>query len=406
MSDANMVIAGAGKAGARAVVGLREHGWTGPIILVGEEALAPYDRPPLSKSAISEEAEPEPVYLLDEEMLKSLDATWRSNAAATRINREVKTITLANGEVIAYQKLLIATGAKPRKLSIAGAERAIMLRDFSDTLRLRREFTPGRHVAIIGGGFIGLELASTARKRGCEVAVIEMQPRVLMRGVPQVISDVVASRHQEAGVHLFTGVSIDRIDSDAVVLADGQRVRAEIVIAGIGAAPEITLGKDAGLAIKNGIAVDSYLRTSDPDIYASGDCCSFPHPVFGGQRMRLEAWRSAQDQAAVAAENMVGGNRVYNAIPWFWSDQYELTLQIAGMPSEGTQTVTRIVKDGAFIVFHLNGDGVLVGASGIGPGNTIARDVRLSEMLIAKRAAPDPAALADITVQLKALLKG
>jgi 3-phenylpropionate/trans-cinnamate dioxygenase ferredoxin reductase subunit len=406
VTERAMVIVGAGKAGARAVVGLREHGWTGPIVLIGDETRAPYDRPPLSKAAITDEAEPEPVYLLDEGMLKSLKADWRGGSAAASIDRANKVVTLANGEAIPYDKLLIATGAKARRLSIRGAQRVLLLRDFPDAEKLRREFTPGRNIAIIGGGFIGLELAASANKRGCNVAVIEMQPRVLMRGVPQVISDVVTARHHAAGVTIHTSAGIDDINGEAVVLSDGRKIPADIVIAGIGAAPEVALAKEAGLAMDNGIACDDRMQTSDPDIYASGDCCSFPHPVFGGRRMRLEAWRSAQDQAAVAAENMLGGNKRFEAVPWFWSDQYELTLQIAGDPSEGTRTVTRIVKDGAFIVFHLRDDGTLAGASGIGPGNSIARDIRLAEMLIGKRATPDPAALADATVQMKALLKG
>lgn len=400
-----MVIVGAGKAGARAVVGLREHGWTDSITLIGDEALPPYDRPPLSKASILEEAEPEPVLLLDPSMLTSLKTDWIGGNGAQSIDRPNKTVVLQDGSRIGYQKLLLATGAKARRLSLPGAERATTLRDFGDTQRLRREFTPGRRVAIIGAGFIGLELAASSRKRGCEVTVLEMQPRILMRGVPQMIAEVVASRHAVAGVAILTGVSVDHIEDDCVVLGDGRRIAADVVVAGIGAAPEITLGKQAGLVIDNGIACDDHMRTSDPDIYASGDCCSFPHAIYGNRRLRMEAWRSAQDQAAVAAENMLGGDRVFEAIPWFWSDQYELSLQIAGLPDEGPATVTRHIKEGAFIVFHLRENGEIVGASGIGPGNSVARDIRLSEMLMAKGARPDRAALADPAFALKSLLK-
>lgn len=400
-----MVIVGAGKAGARAVIGLREHGWQGAITLIGEETLPPYDRPPLSKASIAEEAEPTPVLLLDEETITSLGATWIGGAEAVAIDRASKQVRLADGRAIAYRKLLIATGAKPRPLSCVGAERAMLLRDFADTLSLRAAFLPGATVAIIGGGFIGLELAATATKRGANVTVIEALPRVLMRGVTEEIAAVVTARHTEAGVTILVDSKVAHISSDAVLLSDGRRIPADVVVAGIGAFPAHALAERAGLRIDNGIACDAMLRTSDPDIYASGDCCSFPHAVFGGKRMRLEAWRSAQDQAAVAAENMVGGNRAYEAVPWFWSDQYELTLQIAGEPSIGASLVKRPLKDGAFILCHLDGEGVLVGASGIGPGNAIARDIRLCELLIGKRAKPDRAALADPMFQLRTLLK-
>jgi 3-phenylpropionate/trans-cinnamate dioxygenase ferredoxin reductase subunit len=399
-----MVIIGGGKAGARAVVGLREHGWTGRIVLVSDEQLAPYDRPPLSKASILQEEEPEPVYLLDEGMMASLKVDRIAGVAATAIDRQRKLVGLADGQSIAYEKLLIATGAKARRLSMPGGERAITLRDFADTLRLREVFAPGRRIGIVGAGFIGLELAASASKRGCQVAVVEMQPRILMRGVPEIIAETVARRHAAAGVAVHTSASIERIEADSIWLKDGRRIEADVLIAGIGAVPEIRLGEAAGLAMDNGIACDARMRTSDPDIYAAGDCCSFPHPVFGNQRMRLEAWRSAQDQAAVAAQNMLGGNKDFEAIPWFWSDQYELSLQIAGMPSLGTRDVTRKVKEGAFIVFHLDDHGTLVGASGIGPGNSIARDVRLAEMLMARKAKPDPVKLADVNFQIKAML--
>ncbi len=401
-----MVIVGSGKAAARAVVGLREHGWKGSITLVGEENHLPYDLPPLSKAAISSAEEPQPTLLLDESMLGSLGVERISGIAATAIDRAAKSVTLADGRRIPYAKLLVATGAKARKLNIPGGENARTLRSFEDSAALRAAFTPGRKIAIIGAGFIGLELASSASKRGCAVTVIEAQPRILMRGVPQEISEVVAARHQAADVTILTGVNIDRVEKDGVVLVGGRKIAADVVVAGIGAVPEVSLAQAAGLAIDNGIACNALLQTSDPDIFAAGDCCSFPHGIFDNRRLRLEAWRSAQDQGAVAAENMLGGGKAHEAIPWFWSDQFELTLQIAGVPSDGTSSVRRQVKEDAFILFHLDANGVLVGASGIGPGNSIARDIRLAEMLIAKRAAPTPAQLADPAFQLKALLRG
>ena len=171
------------------------------------------------------------------------------------------------------------------------------------------------------------------------MTLVEAQPRILMRGVPEEIARVVHARHVEAGVTMEVGTALKAVETDGVRLADGRKVKAEIVVAGIGAAPEIALAQTAGLAIENGIACDATLRTSDPDIYAAGDCCSFPHGLFGDKRMRLEAWRNATDQANVATENMLGGSKPYMAVPWFWSDQYDLSLQIAGNPAEGAETV-------------------------------------------------------------------
>ncbi len=405
MTDASMVIVGGGKAGARAAIAFRENAWKGPVTLISDEALAPYDRPPLSKAAIMEEAEPQPTYLLDEGMMASLEVNFLRGNAATAIDRKAKTVVLADGKKIPYDRLLIATGAEPRRLSQAGAERALLLRDLADSIRIRSEFISGKSVAIIGGGFIGLELAASAAKRGCRVTVIEAQPRVLMRGVPPEIARRIAARHAEAGVAILTSASIAHISADTIVLSDGREIAAEVIIAGIGAAPRIKLAEQAGLALDNGIACNTYLQTSDPHIFAVGDCCSFPHPIFGNERLRLEAWRNASDQASVAVENMLGGQRPYEAVPWFWTDQYELNLQIAGLPQRGISIVERVPKEGALILCHLDGDGRLVGASGIGPGNSIARDIRLLEMLIGKRAVPDPAALADPSFQLKSLLK-
>lgn len=406
MSEAGMVIVGGGMAGARAIVSLRANGYQGPVTLVSEETLLPYDRPPLSKAMLTDEQEPQPVYLLDESMIASLGARFIRGARAVGIDRKGKALMLADGGRIAYHKLLIATGAKPRRLSIEGGELAYTLRDFADGDHLRSRLRASASAAIIGGGFIGLEVAASARKLGCRVTLIEAQPRILMRGVPEEIASVVHARHVEEGVAMEVGTALQAVETDGVLLADGRKVMAEIVIAGIGAAPEIALAQQAGLAIDNGIACDAALCTSDPDIYASGDCCSFPHGLFGNKRMRLEAWRNATDQANVATENMLGGSKTYLAVPWFWSDQYDLSLQIAGSPADGVTTVRRQLGNEAFVMFHLDAAGRLVAASGIGKGNAIAREVKLAEMLIAKRALPAATALADPAVQLKALLKG
>jgi|688.fasta_scaffold87404_2 3-phenylpropionate/trans-cinnamate dioxygenase ferredoxin reductase subunit len=406
MSDAGMVIVGGGMAGARAIVSLRANGFQGAVTLVGEETLLPYDRPPLSKAMLVDEQEPQPVLLLDEGMIASLNAVFVRGVKAIGIDRKAKVLVLEDGRAIAYDKLLIATGAKPRRLTIEGGELAYTLRDFADGDHLRSRLRQSKSAAIIGGGFIGLEVASSARKLGLDVTLVEAQPRILMRGVPEEIAKVVHARHVEAGVTMQVGTALKAVETDGVRLADDRKVKAEIVVAGIGAAPEISLAQAAGLSIENGIACDATLQTSDPDIYASGDCCSFPHGLFGNKRMRLEAWRNATDQANVATENMLGAAKPYMAVPWFWSDQYDLSLQIAGNPADGPEIIRRQTGEQSFVMFHRDPEGRLVGASGIGPGNSIARDVKLAEMLIGKRAAPTAEQLADPSVQLKVLLKG
>ena len=405
MSEAGMVIVGGGMAGARAIVSLRVNGYQGAITLICEETLLPYDRPPLSKAMLTDEQEPQPVYLLDEGMLASLKAQLVRGSRATEIDRAAKAVVLEDGRTIAYDKLLIATGAKPRRLTIEGGELAYTLRDFADGDHLRSRLRQSSSAAIIGGGFIGLEVAASARKLGLAVTLVEAQPRILMRGVPEEIAQVVHARHVEAGVTMEVGTALKAVETDGVLLADGRKVKADIVIAGIGAAPAVALAQAAGLAVDNGITCDETLRTSDEHIYAAGDCCSFPHRLFGGKRMRLEAWRNATDQANVATANMLGGDTAYVAVPWFWSDQYDLSLQIAGSPGDGVETVRRQLGEKAFVMFHRDAGGRLVAASGIGPGNSIARDVKLAEMLIAKQASPAADALADPAVALKALLK-
>ncbi len=401
-----MVIIGAGMAGARAVIGLRGADYQGDITLIGEEAHLPYDRPPLSKAAITEEAAPSPVWLLDEDIAKSLKADVRRSVKAEAIDRDAKRVRLSDGSSLAYEKLLIATGAKPRALRLPGGEHALLLRNFEDALLLREKFQPGKKIVVIGGGFIGLELASSARKRGCDVTVIEAQPRILMRGVTEAVAKIVHDEHVAQGVTMLCGTGLSSLEKDAVHLADGRVISADTIIAGIGAAPDVALAEAAGLAIDNGIACNAELQTSDVDIFAGGDCCSFIHQKFGNRRIRLEAWRNAQDHGMIAAENMLGKARRAEGIPWFWSDQYDLSLQVTGMTDMGKTRIERRTSENTVVEFFLGDDGALMGASGIGVGNTIGRDIKLAEMLIAKGAKPDPKSLADTGFQLKSLLRG
>ena len=405
-----MVIIGGGKAGARAAVALRENGHDGAITLITSEAHAPYDRPPLSKAMITDTDTPAPPYLTDEALLASINVSLITSNPAVELDRTAKAVFLDNGTRVPYDKLLLATGALPRKLLVPGADlpQVRTLRTYEDAMALREAITLGKHIIIIGGGFIGLEVASSARKRGAEVTLIEGLPRVLSRGVPEDVAAVVAKRHADEGVDIRTSTGLTGFEAKGdrvgVQLADGSGIIGDLVLVGIGAVPVTELAAQAGLAIDNGVAVDDELRTSDPEIYAAGDCVSFPLTVYGGRRVRLESWRSAQDQGELAAANMLGKGQKLLTVPWFWSDQYELTLQIAGLQDEGTHNVRRDLSETAFVLFHIAADGRLVAASGIGEGNAVAKDIRLAEMIIAKGLKPAPEQLADPTVNLKKLL--
>jgi 3-phenylpropionate/trans-cinnamate dioxygenase ferredoxin reductase subunit len=404
----HIVIVGAGECGARAAFALREKGFGGEITLIGAEPHLPYERPPLSKDGLAVASPPK--FIAGAARYEEARIAVLTGVTAESIDRVRKVVTLSDGRSLDYDRLLLATGARPRAFPGVpeNAGRIRMLRTHADALAIRAALTPGARLAVIGGGFIGLELAATARRLGAEVVLVEGQPRVLSRGVPEEIAAVVAERHRREGVEIICGVQIAAIEEAAdgarLLLADGVSLEVDLIVVGIGAVPNTELAEAAGLAIENGIAVDERLCTSDPDIYAAGDCCSFPLPHYGGRRVRLEAWRNAQDQGALAAANLIGAAETMASIPWFWSDQYEFTLQIAGLAEAAETTVRRDMEDGAFILFHLDGEGRLIAASGIGPGNAVARDIRLAEMLIAAGARPDPLALASPETRLKKLL--
>lgn len=427
--ETGMVIIGAGEAGGRAAVELRTQGWSGSITIIGEEGWAPYERPPLSKAQLLSDDELTPVYLHAPDIFSQHNIFLISGNAAVRIDRKNHKVILADGIQVGYGRLLLTTGARPRQLSCKGSAGGdlLYLRTFGDALHLRSRLAPGKRIAIIGGGFIGLEVAATAIERGCSVIVIEVAPRILMRGVPEEIARRVEARHREAGVEFKIGVGIESIDhrdkvdsSDStdsvdsvgnregaidITLADGTILRCDEVIAGIGAVPETALAAECGLEIENGIRVDERLATSDPDIYAAGDCCSFPHPLYGGRRIRLEAYRNAQDQGLHAAQNMLGASVPFTTAPWFWSDHYDLTLQIAGLSEGAYLTVNRTSGESSNLYFHLSSDGTLLSVSGIGSASSISKDIRLGEMLIQQQAKVTPDVLADPSVKLKSLLQ-
>lgn len=401
------VIVGAGECGARAAMALREQGFDGDVTLLGAETHLPYERPPLSKHGMLAEVFAATT-IATAQKLAEANIGFRGGMHVAGIDRDSGRLLAGDGSALSYDRLLLATGASPRRFPGVGGERIVYLRTIEDAQRLRSELLPGRRLAIVGGGFIGLELAASARARGAEVVLMEALPRLLSRAVPEAIAAQIQARHAIEGVELVFGDGIAGITSTAdeavVELNSGRRVVADLVLIGIGSLPNTALAEAAGLGIDNGISVDRHLATSDAHIFAAGDCCSFPLEIYGGRRVRLESWRNAQDQGALAARNMLGANEAISSVPWFWSDQYELGLQIAGLSDEGASTVQRDLGDGAMILFHISADGRLVAASGIGKGNAVARDIRLAEMLIGKGARPQGAALADAGVKLKSLL--
>jgi len=405
-----MVIVGAGECGARAASTLRQAGWDGAIELLGAERHLPYERPPLSKAALLSEHDPAPVTVHDEATLADLGINHRAGIEVIDIDRDQREVVLAGGERVGYERVLLTTGASPRMLPMAaGLSRVHTLRTHDDSLRLRASLRSAERVAVIGGGFIGLELAAAAVSLGCNVTVLEAADRLLGRAVPADVAALVHARHVDAGVTVRCGVTLTKIaETDTVTtitLGDGTTVECDALIIGIGAVAETAVAEKVGLDVDNGVKVDHRLVTSDPRILAAGDCCSFPHPLYDGRRIRLEAWRNALDQAVIAAHNMIDGNRTYEAVPWFWSDQYDLSLQVAGLPAQAATEVVRTRTDGVHIRYGIDGARRLVSAAAVGTGNAVAKDIRLAEMAIAKRVVADAAALADPTVNFKQFLR-
>lgn len=402
MPDRGIVIVGAGEAGVRAAFSLREKGYEGPVTLLTDEPHVPYERPPLSKAGGVRA-------IVASERFAEAGIDFRPGLPVLALDTSAHLLEIEGGQNLCYERLLLATGASPRNLpGRAGSDRILVLRTLEQAAAIRCYMGEGRHIAILGGGFIGLELAAMGRQLGTDVTLIEVQPRVLMRGVPEDLALLLQARHEAEGVKLFCGLSVETIVADddevRIRLADGTEIRADALMVGIGAAPNIALAASAGLSIDNGIAVDGRLATSDSDVYAAGDCCSFPLLIYGGRRVRLESWRNAQEQGAAAAAGMLGADEIYAAVPWFWSDQYDLTLQVAGLAEGAAHDVCRTLSANARIIFHLDAGGRLLAASGLGPGGAVARDIRLAEMLIARSARPEPGALADPAFKLKSLL--
>ncbi len=397
-----MVIIGAGECGTRAAFALREAGYGGSITLIGKEPHRPYERPPLSKPSTGEVT---PKLIATGERFADADITLVTGDPVTSIDTAAKSVRLQSGGTIPYAKLLLATGTQPRALPVEGGEHAMTFRTLDDARAIFKAAETASSAVLIGAGLIGLELASTLRDRDIGVTVVEVADRALGRAVPSELADIIVAKHRDMGVTFRFGTGIDKVGPTSVTLADGTEVRGNLIVAAIGVTPDTTLAKAAGLEIANGIKVDDRLRTSAPDIFAAGDCACALHPLYG-QHMRFESWRNAQDQGEAAARNMAGADDAFARVPWFWSDQYDLGLQITGLPDPAHRIVARQMPNDARLLFHLADDGRLIAASGIGTGNAVAKDIRLAEMLIEKGLSPDADALSDPAVNLKKLLRG
>jgi 3-phenylpropionate/trans-cinnamate dioxygenase ferredoxin reductase subunit len=329
-----IVIVGAGQAGAQAAYALREHGFVGRIVLVGDEGQAPYQRPPLSKNFLARELSVERLYLRPLSFYSSQDIELKLRARVERVDPQSSRILLHDGARIGYDKLLLATGSRPRVLQVPGSRGADIhyLRTVQDALRLRAQIAPGRRIAIVGGGYIGLEVAAIACAGGAVVSVLEAENRVLGRVTTSAVSEFFAAAHRAHGVAIRCNERVTAFEAgerlEAIVCGNATEI-ADLAIIGIGAEPNVELARNAGLACDDGVVVDEHCRTSYPNIFAAGDCTSHFNALLG-RRLRLESVQNAVDQATNAAINMTGKECPYAAVPWFWSNQYEHKLQTAG----------------------------------------------------------------------------
>lgn len=397
-----VVVVGAGQAGSSLVARLRKGGFDGQITLIGDEAAPPYQRPPLSKAYLLGDMALERLYLRPESFYAENGIDLHLSTSAVSIDRAAKTVT-AGDAVFDYDQLAITTGSVPRALpaAIGGALRGVhVVRTLADVDAMEPAIRAGARALIVGGGYIGLEAAAVARKRGMEVTLIEMADRILQRVAAPQTSDFFRALHTGHGVDIREGIGLDRLLGDdhvtGAVLSDGTELPVDMVIAGIGIAPATALAEAAGLELDNGIKVDEMGQTSDPAIWAAGDCASFP---YQGARIRLESVPNAIDQAEAVADNMMGAGKGYVAKPWFWSDQYDVKLQIAGLNTGYDDVVSRI-GEGSASFWYFKGDQLLaVDAANDPRGYMIGK--RLIE---AGKTAPKDV-LADPEADLKPLLK-
>lgn len=398
-----IVIIGAGQSGAQAVATLRSEGFTGPITMVGDEPFPPYQRPPLSKAYLMGTMERDRLFLKPDQFYKDANCDLILNVAATKIDRAAKSVHLADGRTLAYDKLLIATGSRVRKIRIRGADLpgVFYLRGIGDVDKLRKAFTPDRKLAIVGGGYIGLEVAAVAAKRGMDVTVFEAMNRLMARAVSPQISDFYHKVHTDAGVKIHLNLTVEAFEGDGklqAIRAGGKSHAADIALVGIGIVPNDELAREAGLGCEDGIVVDEKSNaTGDPAVFAAGDCTK--HIGREGTALRLECVQNAIDQAKHAALWMAGKTNTYREVPWFWSDQYDLKLQIAGLARPSDHIVIRgNPETRKFAAFHLR-DGVVAAVEAV----NAAPEYLVGRKLIADGARVAPERLADTAIPMKTI---
>lgn len=401
-----LVIVGASYAGVQLAATARELGFEEPITILGDERHAPYQRPPLSKGLLTGKTTLDQLQLRGPDFFTQNRIDLQLGQRAAAVDAGARTVTLADGRTLGYGWLALTTGARCRPFTVPGAELdgVVELRTLDDALRVADAANRTKRACVIGGGFIGLEVASALRTRGVEVTVVEAQPHLLTRSFPPIMSAYVENAHRRRGIELLTGRGVRALHGtngqvDAVELTDGHRVDCDLVVLGVGVLPNVELAQAARLAVDNGIVVDAFGRTSAPRVLSAGDVASMAiAPVPGGPtRVRLESIQAANDGARAAASVVVGREQPNTAVPWFWSDQFDLKFQMAGLPVHGDEVVTRgdIASD-KFSLFYLR-DGVLVGAHSV---NKPAEHMQ-SRKLIAARAQPTATQLADSSFDLK-----
>ncbi|WP_111431248.1 FAD-dependent oxidoreductase [Rhodobacteraceae bacterium DSL-40] len=364
--SARIVVVGAGQAGAALVAKLRALGHDGPLTLIGAEPDLPYQRPPLSKAYLKGELERERLHLRPASFYAENGITVETGRAVAAIDRAAKAVVLADGTRLAYDLLALTTGATPRRLPAAiggDLDGVLVMRQLADADALAARLAAGAARAlVVGGGYVGLEAAAVLREKGLTVTLIESAPRILARVAAPATADFFRALHERHGVEILEGAALARLTGAAghvtgAELGDGRRIAADLVLVGIGVAPDTGLAEAAGLAVENGIRVDALGSTSDPAIFAAGDCASFPHDAA---RIRIESVPHAIDQAEAVAAAMLGGTEPYTARPWFWSDQYDVKLQIAGLNTGWERTVTRPgAREGSLSVWYFAGTRLL-----------------------------------------------
>jgi anthranilate 1,2-dioxygenase ferredoxin reductase subunit len=393
-------IVGAGLAGDTAAATLRAEGYAGRIVLISDEPVPPYDRPPLSKEALAEDVREDRIFLRAESWYEEQDIELLLGKTVTAIDRTAKALTFSDDTTLPYEKLILATGARARGLPgmEATGVPTFVVRTIEDARGLKATLTPGARVAVIGAGVIGLEVAASAIKRGCRVDVIDIADRVLSRVAPPAFSQFMADLHTTNGVKLHLAAGSAALVPGGVDTGAHGHIAADAIVIGIGVLPNIELAETAGLATRDGILVDGHARTSDPDIYAIGDVTRYPDPFAEGRDRRCENWKHAQAHAIVAARSILGTPDEYGTASSMWSDQFDVKLQTVGR-LEGEEVARGAFGSAKFMTLYRDARGVVVGAIGVNS----AKDMRFAQALIEKKLVIEPALLADPKQDLRKL---